>query len=67
MKSEIAKYKMITDSDCDICRGYFNTIYEFYYTLKKPDDNVVHLEKIRFCSECLENVRKEYGDDLGSV
>jgi hypothetical protein len=62
MKSEIAKYKLITESDCDICRGYYDTIYEFTYTTKKPGENIVSIEKCRFCHECLENVKKEFGD-----
>ena len=67
MNTEIAKYSVLTEKDCDICHGYFETIYEFTYTTKKPGDNLISIEKCRFCSECLENVRREFGDDIGSI
>ncbi len=67
MKTEVAKYKVLVDTDCEICRGYFDTIYEFTYTMRKPEDNVISIEKCRFCAECLENIRKEFGDDYGSI
>lgn len=67
MKTEIAKYKIIDDADCDVCHGYFDTVYEFVYTATKPGDNVVRLEHIRFCRNCLDNVRREFGDDLGAI
>lgn len=67
MSSEVAKSKVLLDRDCDICRGYFPMIFEFTYTTKKPGDNVVSIEHCRFCPECLENIRKEFGDGLGSI
>lgn len=67
MAAEIAKYKMVEDTDCDICRGFYHFIYEFTYTLTKKGSNVVSIEKCRFCPECLENVKKEFGDDYGSI
>lgn len=67
MKTEVAKYKVLLNTDCDICRGYYDLVYEFVYSIKKPGDNVVTLERCRFCPECLDNVTREFGDDIGSI
>lgn len=66
MSSEIAKYKLLTETDCDICRGYYDTVYEFTYTTQKKGENIVSFEKCRFCPDCLESVRREFGDH-GSI
>jgi len=67
MKSNVAKYKLVEDADCDICKGFFEIVYEFTYSLREEGSNVVSIEKCRFCPECLENIRKEFGDDYGSI
>lgn len=67
MSTEIAKYKILADADCEICKGFYHTLYEFTYSIRAKDSNVISIEKCRFCPECLENVRKEFGDDYGSI
>lgn len=67
MKMEIAKYDILVDTDCDICHGYYPMVYEFFYKGKQEGTNIISLERCRFCSDCLQNARKVFGDEFGTI